>query len=119
MFKEIVTVLMFVKDVKKSAEWYKKFLSIDPAECLDDFASFHISSFYLNLHLADKNSPVSPGGTVVYWNVDNMKEAIAKAISMGGTVYRGPLYVKETSRTIVQILDPFGNVFGLECPETI
>lgn len=115
MFKEIITVLIFVKEINPSKEWYQKFLSIEPVEDLANFTSFKIGAIYLNLHLADVLSPVSTGGTVVYWNVEDLQATISKARQMGGTVYRGPLYVKETSRTIAQILDPFGNVFGIEC----
>ncbi len=114
MLKEVVTVLMFVKDIQSSKEWYQTFLSMEPVEDLKNFVSFKVGSIYLNLHLADELSPVSTGGMVVYWNVEDLQATIAKAASMGGTVYRGPLYVKETSRTIVQIQDPFGNVFGIE-----
>ena len=115
MFKEIITILIFVKEINSSKEWYQKFLSIKPVEDLPNFASFKIGSVHLNLHLADELSPFSTGGTVVYWNVEDLQATISKAIQMGGIVYRGPLYVKETSRTIAQILDPFGNVFGIEC----
>ena len=32
MLKQIVTVLMFVKEISSSKEWYQKFLSIEPVE---------------------------------------------------------------------------------------
>ncbi|MBA3815599.1 MAG: hypothetical protein H0X29_03595 [Parachlamydiaceae bacterium] len=115
MFKELITVLLFVNDIRSSKEWYQNFLLMDPIEDLPNFASFLIGSTYFNLHLADALSPHSTGGTVVYWGVENLQITTARAISMGGSVHRGPLYVKETSRTIVQIKDPFGNVFGIEC----
>jgi predicted enzyme related to lactoylglutathione lyase len=118
MLKEVVTVLMFVQNISKSKEWYKKFLSMEPVEDFENFVSFRIGSTCLNLHLADNLSPVSKGGAVAYWRVDDLQATITKATSLGGVVYRGPLYVKEISRTIAQILDPLGNVFGIECQGT-
>lgn len=115
MFRGIITVLFFVKEIESSKKWYQSFLSVEPIEDLPNFASFKIGSIYLNLHLADTLNPISTGGTIVYWNVDDLQATISRALSMGGTVYRGPLYVKETSRTIAQIRDPFGNIFGIEC----
>lgn len=117
MFKEISIILLFVKDIEASKRWYKEFLAIEPTEDLSNFVSFKIGSVFLNLHKADELSPASKGGTVAYWSVDNIHECISKAISLGGSIYRGPLYVKETLSTIVQIVDPLGSVFGLESKE--
>jgi predicted enzyme related to lactoylglutathione lyase len=51
---------------------------------------------------------------VGYWLVDDLEAAISAAIKLGGKVYRGPLKVDEVQRTIVQIVDPYGGVIGLE-----
>lgn len=90
-------------------------MSLEPIEDLINFASFKIGSTYLNFHLADALSPHSTGGTVVYWRADDVQETISRATALGGSLYRRPLYVKESSKTIAQIIDPFGNVFGIEC----
>jgi len=114
MFKNLVTVLFFVQDIRKSKEWYSQLLGIAPIEEDSKFASFRIENHFLNFHLADNKSPVSSGGCVCYWEVTDLHRAIEKAKSLGAKVYRGPLEVSETGRTICQIKDPFGNVFGLE-----
>jgi len=114
MLKEFVTALLFVESISKSKEWYTNFLGVIPIEEDDRFASFKVGSSFLNLHPADEKSPVSTGGCVVYWETDNFQEMISKAESLGGQIYRGPLKIKETGKTICQIKDPFGNVFGLE-----
>ncbi len=114
MFKNIVTILFFVDDILKSAEWYGSLLEIQPIELDSKFASFRMDNHFINFHLADSKSPLSPGGSVCYWQVDHLDSAIERARQAGGSVYRGQLFVKETNRTICQIMDPYGNVFGLE-----
>ncbi len=114
MFKRILTVLFFVDDIKSSSDWYKVFLRQEPIEQTSEFASFDVGGTFLNFHRADARSPVSTGGTVSYWLVDDLNKTIETAISLGGQIYRGPLNVPEIRGTICQIKDPFGNIFGLE-----
>lgn len=108
------TIRLNLTHVSNSRDWYKAFFGIEPIEDLEHFCSFKISNTYLDIALADHKSPSSPGGSVGYWFVDKLDEAISKALSLNGKVYRGPLKVDKIKRTIVQIMDPYGNVIGLE-----
>ena len=112
--KSFATLRMSVSNIQKSRDWIKEILEIEPIEDLENFVSFKMGNTSLDIALADPKSPVSTGGSVGYWFVDNLGEAIAKAKRLGGQVYRGPLRVHEIGRTIVQIKDPNGNVIGLE-----
>ncbi len=108
------TIRISVFDVSKSRDWYMALFNVRPVEDLENFVSFKINEVYFDISLADSKSPVSTGGGVGYWLVSDLDNLIAKAQSLGGTIYRGPLRVEETKRTIVQIKDPFGNVVGFE-----
>ena len=110
------TIRMHVADVAKSRDWYRKFLAIEPLEDLENFVSFKIGSTFFDLTVADQKSPISPGGSVGYWFVDDIDELVERAVLFGARIYRGPLDVQEVQRTIVQILDPCGNVVGFEGP---
>ena len=112
-FKHFATIRISVKDVGKSRDWYKKFFDLEPEEDHRDFVRFRVSGTCFDISFADEKSPISAGGGVGYWLVDSLDAAIEKAIGQGGAVYRGPLKVSEDNR-IVQIKDPYGNVFGLE-----
>lgn len=112
--KNFSTIRISVANVQESRDWYKAFLGIEPIENLENFVSFRIENTVLDLVLADQKSPLSTGGSVGYWLVDNLNEAISKAQNLGGRIYRGPLSVEEARKTIVQIMDPCGNVIGLE-----
>jgi len=112
--KTLTTIRLSATNVQKSRDWYKAFWGIEPIEDLENFVSFKLGNTTLDITLADQKSPLSPGGSVGYWFVDNIEEAISKAINLKGKVYRGPMRVDEVKRTIVQIMDPYGNVIGLE-----
>ncbi len=114
--RSFATIRLSVVDVQPSRDWYSSLFGVDPVEDLKNFASFKIAGTILDISLADEKSPVSMGGSVGYWLVDNIEDVIAHATSLGGRVYRGPLRVDEVQRTIVQIADPFGNVIGFEAP---
>jgi predicted enzyme related to lactoylglutathione lyase len=111
---EFSTLRISSVDVARSREWYEAFFGIAPFEVLEHFVSFKINSTCLDIVLADEKSPYSPGGSVGYWLVDSIESVISRAEELGGEVYRGPLRVDEIQRTIVQIMDPIGNVMGFE-----
>jgi predicted enzyme related to lactoylglutathione lyase len=112
--KHFSTVRLSVANIQNSRDWYKSFFKIEPVEDLENFASFKISNTILDIVLADLKSPLSTGGAVGYWLVDNLDAAVARANELGGRVYRGPARIDEVQKTILQIMDPYGNVFGLE-----
>ena len=107
------TCLLFVADIKKSKEFYEKLFLQKPAEDLSDFVSFQFEETFFNLHLADRLSPMSTGGSVGYFCVENLDEWVKRAQGLGAQVWRGPLAI-EDGWIIVQIQDPFGNVIGFE-----
>ena len=106
------TVRISSKNISQSKEWYRGLFGADPIEDLVDFVSFQIAGVCLDVCLADAKSPV--GGSVGYWLVDELDSVIARAVQLGGEIYRGPLRVDETQRTIVQIMGPCGTVVGFE-----
>lgn len=112
--KNFSTIRLCVSDIKKCRDWYIDFFGVEPFEDLENFVSFKIGQTSFDISLADEKSPVSVGGSVGYWLVNDLDEAIEKAKNLGGKVYRGPLRVDEAQKTIVQIINPYGNVIGLE-----
>ena len=114
--KSFSTIRISTSDVSKSRNWYKSLFGQDPIEDLESFVSFKIGDTCFDISLADSKSPVSTGGSVGYWLVDNMDSLLNKVNELGGKVYRGPLRVSQTLRVIVQIQDPVGNVIGFEAP---
>lgn len=112
--KEFSTIRICSPDVTKSRDWYQSLFAIKPVEDTGTFVSFKINGTCLDISQADSKSPLSTGGSIGYWLVDNLDEVIVRAVELGGFVYRGPLKVEEVRRIIVQIKDPLGNVIGFE-----
>lgn len=108
------TIRLSVENVTAARNWYRQFLATEPIEDGENFVSFILGQTRFDICRADVKSPTSKGGSIGYWLVDNLESAIARAIALGGRVYRGPLEVEETRRKIVQIEDASGHVFGLE-----
>lgn len=116
--KSFATIRISAKDVAQSKEWYKSLFNCEPIEEIENFVSFKIAGTCFDIALADDKSPISTGGSVGYWQVDNLEKTLVRIQELGGKVYRGPLKVTEIQRAIVQVQDPFGNVIGFEGPVT-
>lgn len=114
--ESFITLRITVTDVGRSRDWYKQLFNQEPYEDLEDFVSFKINGNFIDLCLADDKSPVSTGGSVGYWLVNDLDSLLSRVEQIGGKIYRGPLRVNETQRTILQVQDPFGNVIGFEAP---
>ena len=112
--QRLLTNLMFVADVTQSAQFYEQLFQTKPIEQDESFCSFRFGDTFFILHPADEKSPPAKGGSVGYWLVDDLDAFLTHAQSLGAEIYRGPLFVQETGRTICQLEDPFGNVFGVE-----
>ena len=110
------TIRISVSDVAQSKLWYKNLFDLDPIEDLGNFVSFKIGATNFDIVLADTKSPISVGGSVGYWLIDDLNALVAKVSHLGGKIYRGPLAVPEIQRSIIQIQDPYGNVVGFEAP---
>lgn len=112
--KEFATIRILSNEVSKSRDWYRSLFNLDPIEDTENFVSFKIAGVFFDITTPDTKNPFSFGGSVGYWLVDNVDEVLVRVKELGGEIYRGPLRVEETKRTIMQIKDPFGNIVGFE-----
>lgn len=115
MFQSVHSVMFFVPDVEKACVWYSRLLALEPIYLVEGFPVLRIGGVELCFHKADSKVSSGRAGAVTYWRVASFDQAMANAESMGGSVYRGPLEI-EDGNSICQILDPFGNLFGLTGP---
>ncbi|MBK7890321.1 MAG: VOC family protein [Bdellovibrionales bacterium] len=112
----IATIRLLSRDLKKSREFYRSLFDTEPVEDSDSFASFRLGNSHFDIAIADAKNPVSQGGSVGYWFVDDLGAMLKRASELGASIYRGPLPVPEIQRTIVQIQDPCGGIVGFEAP---
>ncbi|RYZ54049.1 MAG: hypothetical protein EOP07_16700, partial [Proteobacteria bacterium] len=75
MFKAVHSVFMFVENIEQSRDWYASVLDRKPTYIDEKFAMFKIGEINLCFHQADSKTPVSSGGSVTYWWVDDFEKA--------------------------------------------
>ena len=112
-------VLMFAEDTHAVANWWAAAFGVEHVEVVQDpegdFVSFETHGVELGIHPADEQKNPVGGSPVVYWSVPSVAAAREELLKLGATPHRGPLAV-DPGRSICQLLDPFGNIFGLDGP---
>jgi len=109
-----IAVLVYVPDVEAGLEWYEKAF---PEATLrkvvsSEFYVLDINGFSLEIVQSDSKVGSGKKGTVLYWSVQSLPEAVSHLKSLGGTIYRGPMKI-ENNQSMCQVEDPFGNLIGL------
>jgi hypothetical protein len=69
----------------------------------------------VGFHPADPQKNPPGGSPVVYWAVSSLSQARCALLAAGASPHRGPLVV-DSGRSICQLRDPFGGIFGLDGP---
>ena len=109
-FLGLRTVIYAAPDLEKGKEWYSKAFGIDPYFDEPFYVGFNVGGYELGL---DPNAkPVGPGGTVAWWGVANIAEAMAHMESVGAEVNEKPHEVGEGIK-VGSVKDPFGNIVGI------
>jgi predicted enzyme related to lactoylglutathione lyase len=109
--------------VAEAERWYSDLLGVEPYFRSEDHGlpaghvGFRVGDLQSELGLTDRKlAPdgmgAGPGGTVTYWQVDDVTAAFDRLISSGAKLLQPPT---ELSRgfMIASVVDPFGNVLGL------
>ena len=103
-----------VADIKKSRDFYSQLFELTPVRNDVDLVVFEMSGTNLDILLADEKNPLSTGGSIGYFEVENLKHFIERSKEIGAEIWRGPLKINEDGWTIVQIKDIAGNIIGFE-----
>lgn len=111
------SVMIFAEEPTVVALWWSDLLEcpIDRVSFEAGFAWFDVGETEFGFHPADARRNPAGGSPVVYLRVEDHDVAVARAESKGARLHRGPLAIGP-SRSIAQLIDPFGNVFGLDGP---
>ena len=111
----ILAVLVHVPDVERGTDWYaqalpgavrKKHVEPTPIEYLQ------IGAIMVEIVPADAKVSNAPAGSVVYWHTEDFDASLSHLLSLGATLYRGPLSI-EYGQGMCQVQDPWGNCIGL------
>jgi predicted enzyme related to lactoylglutathione lyase len=109
--------MIFADEPIAVASWWADLLECprDRVMFEDEFVFFDVGDIEFGFHPADAGKNSVGGSPVVYLRVDDHSAAVSRAESKGARLYRGPRAI-DASRSIAQLMDPFGNVFGLDGP---
>jgi predicted enzyme related to lactoylglutathione lyase len=109
--------MFFVDDPPASARWWAEHLGAG-AEVIPGPGGFcwcELGGIEIGSHPADDNRNSQGGSPVVYFPVVGLDARRAELLDGGCPAHRGPLEI-EHGRSICQLVDPWGVVFGLDGP---
>ena len=115
----IAALMLFAEDTHAVAAWWAAAFGVERVEVEEhpqgDFVWFDVGGVEVGVHAADPERNALGGSPVVYWSVPAVGSAREQLLALGATPHRGPLAV-DPGRSICQLRDPYGNVFGLDGP---
>jgi predicted enzyme related to lactoylglutathione lyase len=112
MLKHVESVVLFVHDVVAAAKWYADIFSVEVQFENPHFAFVRGPDVVVGFHPADEKCPGGIGGTSVYWEVEDLNEAVAYLTARGARLYRGPART-DFGAAVALMVDPFGCTVGL------
>ncbi|MDG3015117.1 VOC family protein [Speluncibacter jeojiensis] len=109
------SLMVFADSLRVVANWYSGWLGLGPARHIPGADGMVIGDRDLEfvVHPADHDKNPQGGNTVIYWSSESVAADVQRLTDLGAALHRGPLRIDE-HRHICQLLDPWGNVFGLE-----
>lgn len=114
--RPIRAVMFFADDPETCGRWWAERLTGGAAVQVDGaFCWFDLDGVEVAFHHADPDRNPRGGSPVVYWTATDVLAQREEFLDAGCTQHRGPLDVAP-GRRICQLVDPFGNVFGLDGP---
>jgi predicted enzyme related to lactoylglutathione lyase len=101
-----------VTDLAKAKAWYSKLFGIEPYFDEPFYVGFNVGGFELGLDPDVSDQKPGAGGSVTYWGVPSMDEAMASLKKNGAKIHSDAREVGEGIK-VASLEDPFGNVVGL------
>lgn len=114
----IAAVLIHVPAVAEGLDWYERALVGARRHRVAEpwnFEYLDCAGVMLELVPADHKVTHAPAGSVVYWKVSDFEASLEHLLSVGASLYRGPLDIEGNLR-MAQVLDPWGNCIGIRGP---
>jgi predicted enzyme related to lactoylglutathione lyase len=109
------TVMFFAADPAASCHWWAAQLAPgqDTHAEAGGYCWFDLDGVEVGFHPADPDRNPVGGSPVVYWHVTDFDTQRRRLLQAGCQPHRGPLDI-EPGRRISQLIDPFGNIFGID-----
>ena len=105
------TAIYHTPDITAGKQWYTRVLDIAPYFDQPFYVGFNIGGYELGLD-PDPSGRSGAGGSVAYWRVDAIDEAVRHFVRAGATVTSAVQDVGDGIK-VAKVADPFGNIIGL------
>ncbi len=117
MTSPVAAVMVHVASVPEALAWYQAAFptSIRTRTSPTGFECLMLDGVQIEVVPADEKVSSGAAGSVVYWMVGNLENALAHLTGIGASLYRGPMKI-ERDLAMCQVLDPWGNCIGLRGP---
>jgi predicted enzyme related to lactoylglutathione lyase len=112
MIKGLGTVIYHVSDLNRAKAWYAAAFQQKPYFDQPFYVGFNIQGYELGLDPGQSVNRQGPGGTVAYWRVANIEDAVQHFIRSGATIVTAVQDVGDEIK-VASVADPFGNTIGL------
>ena len=112
MLKRIDSVVLFVHDVAAAAKWYAEIFGVEVQFENPLFAFVRGPGVVVGFHPADGKCPGGIGGTSVYWEIEDLNQAVTFLTERGARLCRGPART-DFGAAVALMVDPFGCTVGL------
>ncbi|WP_327092004.1 VOC family protein [Nonomuraea sp. NBC_01738] len=119
----MATVSYWADDVTEAARWYADLLGTEPYFVRPEqgppaYVEFRIGDYQAELGIINRayappGASTEPGGSVLYWQVDDLQATLDKLLAMGAKPWEPVTPRGDTGFVTASVLDPFGNVLGL------
>jgi predicted enzyme related to lactoylglutathione lyase len=108
----LATVIYHVPDLDRAKAWYAAAFEQPPYFDQPFYVGFSIGGYELGLDPDPAGSQPGPGGSVAYWRVADIQQAVQHFVSAGAAVVTAVQDVGDGIK-VASVADPFGNTIGL------
>lgn len=113
---------LWAEDVAAARDWYTDVLGVPayfqrPDEHQPAYVEFRLGKHEYELGIVNSSfqpeeARVGPGGAVVRWHVDDIRETVKVLLAAGARPWE-PVIDRDAGFLTASVLDPFGNILGL------
>jgi predicted enzyme related to lactoylglutathione lyase len=112
MVKGLATAIYHVTDLDKAKAWYASAFKQPPYFDEPFYVGFNIGGYELGLNPDQSVAKAGRGGSVAYWRVGKIEDAVQHFVSSGASLVAPAEDVGEGIK-VATVADPFGNLIGL------
>jgi predicted enzyme related to lactoylglutathione lyase len=106
------TVIYHVSDLQLAKTWYARAFQQPPYFDEPFYVGFNIAGYELGLNPSHAVARPGAGGTVAYWRVADIDNAVQHFVA-GGARMMSKIQDVGDGIKVAELADPFGNLIGL------